>query len=219
MRNVIVAGAMLAVAAVGTDQADARARATDWDGAYAGFEAGYGWGAVTQSFGNIGGPLTSQRGNTNQDGAVAGAYLGYNWLLDPRWLLGVEGNMDWTDIGTNSSGTGATNPVNMHWEGSFRGRFGFLATPSLLFYTTGGYSLIDGSLKALNRKIETQSTIFGGWTVGLGAEWALDKSMVLRLQYRYSDYGTQRESFPAHGYDVSAAPLLSTVTAGISFRF
>jgi outer membrane immunogenic protein len=219
MRNVIVASALVMVVMAGTDPADARARPADWNSGYAGLEGGYGWGSVKQSFGNIGGPLNNQRGSTNQDGAVAGVYSGYNWVFDPRWLLGVEGNLDWTDIGTNKVGTGATNPVYMHWEGSFRGRFGVLVSPSVLLYGTGGYSLIDGSLKALNRQIETQSATFGGWTVGLGVEWALDKVSVLRLQYRYSDYGAQRESFPAHGYDVSATPLLSTVTMGVNFRF
>ena len=217
MRNAFVASALTLLMMTGTAQAGARGRITNWNGTYAGLEAGYGWGSVKQFFGRVGGPLTNSRGSINQDGAVAGGYLGYNWLLSPHWLIGVEGNMDWTDIGTNSSG--ATNPVNLHWEGSFRGRLGFLAAPSLLISTTGGYSLIDGSLKALNPPVEVHSTTFDGWTVGFGAEWELDSSMVLRLQYRYSDYGNQRVSFPLHGYDVDAAPLISTITAGVSFRF
>jgi outer membrane immunogenic protein len=201
-----------------TVQASARGQVDDWNGTYAGLDLGYGWGSVKQFAGTPGGPLTHSTGSTNQDGVLLGGYAGYNWLLSQDWLLGVEGNMDWMDIGTKSGGTGATLPVNLRWEGSFRGRVGFLAAPSVLLYATGGYSFLDGSLKTLNSPVEVHPTTFDGWTVGAGAEWELDQTIVLRLQYRYSDYGTQRLPFPLHGNDIGAAPLVSTITAGISVR-
>ena len=218
MRNLFVPSAVALLMIAGTVQASARSQADSWNGTYVGLDGGYGWGSVKQSSGTIGGPLINSTGSTNQDGAVVGGYAGYNWLLSPRWLVGAEGNMDWTDIGASSGAAGATNPTDLHWEGSFRGRFGFLATPSILLYATGGYSLIDGNLKTLNSPVEVHPTTFGGWTVGAGTEWALASGIVFRLQYRYSDYGAQRELFPAHGYDIGATPLVNTITAGVSFR-
>jgi len=218
MRKTIVpiAAALFVIAC--TAQASARDRVGDWNGTYAGLDVGYGWGSVSQFSGAPGGPLTHSTGSTNQDGALLGGYVGYNWLLSQEWLLGVEGNMDWLDIGTKSGGTGAAIPANLRWEGSFRGRVGFLAAPSVLLYATGGYSFLEGSLKTLNSPVEVHPATFDGWTVGFGAEWELDPTILLRLQYRYSDYGTQRVPFSLHGNDVGAAPLVSAITAGISFR-
>src|SRR5262249_23566742 len=30
---------------------------------------------------------------------LGGVQAGYNWQFDPRWLVGVEGDWDWTDTG------------------------------------------------------------------------------------------------------------------------
>ena len=211
MRNAILPSAVVLFMMACAVQVNAQGRADAWNGTYAGLDVGYGWGSVSQSAGLPGGPLAPSTGSINQEGVVVGGYAGYNWLLSQQWLLGVEGNMNWMDIG----GAGA---ATLRWEGSFRGRLGFLPTPSVLLYATGGYSIADGSIRTLNAPFEGRPATFDGWTAGFGAEWEVDPSILLRVQYRYSDYGTQRVSFPLHGYDVGAAPLVSAITAGITFR-
>ena len=125
MRSGIVSSAAALIMIACAVQANARGRVDDWIGTYAGLDVGYGWGSVRQFSGTAGGPLTHSTGNTNQDGVLVGGYAGYNWPLSQQWLLGVEGNMDWMDIGTKSGGTGATNQPALgaivSWAGWFPG--------------------------------------------------------------------------------------------------
>lgn len=220
MKNVFVASTLAVLSVVGTAQAGSHEQPGNWNGAYVGLEAGYGWGDVKQPFGPVGGPIVNTEANANQDGGIVGGYLGYNWLFASSLLVGLEGNMDWSGISGDDHGSaGDINAVDQQWEGSLRGRLGFLATPSVLLYMTGGYSWMGASLKAKTAAPEEHSATFEGWTLGGGAEWEIDPSMALRLQYRYSDYGSQRVSFPINGYDLGATPTINAITAGVSFRF
>jgi outer membrane immunogenic protein len=218
-RKVAVKIATALMAIVCSVQASARDQTDEWNGSYVGLDLGYGWGSVKRASGNVGGALTGSTTDIKQNGMLLGGYAGHNWLLSTHWLLGAEANIDWMDMGTNHGNTGSASSANLRWEGSIRGRLGFLATPSMLLYATGGYSLMDGSLRATTSPIEVRSATFDGWTAGLGSEWEVYPGLLLRLQDRYSEYGAQRLSFPAHGYDIGAAPRVNMLTAGISLRF
>lgn len=219
MRNIIVASVLAVLSSAGVAQAATPGHTGNWNGAYLGLEAGYGWGSIKQPYGDVGGPIVSTEANASQGGGVVGGYMGYNWLFAPSWLVGVEGNMDWSGISGDDNGSaGDINAFDQQWEGSLRGRLGYLATPSVLLYMTGGYSWMDASLKAKTALPESHTATFDGWTLGGGAEWEIDPSMALRLQYRYTDYTSQRVSFPVNGYDIGATPSINTVTVGISFR-
>lgn len=220
MRKVIVASALAALIVAGSAEAAAPGQTVDWSGLYVGMEAGYGWGSVKQPYGAIGGPFLNTEANASQGGGILGAYTGYNWMLGSSFLFGLEGNMDWSGISGDDGGSaGDINVFDQKWEGSLRGRLGILATPSILLYMTGGYSWMDASLKDKTGTLEKHSATFDGWTAGGGAEWEFAPGVAARLQYRYSDYGTQRVSFPAHGYDLGATPSINAITAGISLRY
>jgi outer membrane immunogenic protein len=82
-------------------------------------------------------------------GATGGVQAGYNWQLNPGWMLGFE-----TDFNVSGIKGAGINPVfklafqdsefrgsrALDWFGTARGRIGFLPTPDLVIYGTGGFA-------------------------------------------------------------------------------
>jgi len=157
----------------------------DWTGPYAGMVAGWGWGSFADGI------------TASVSGAVAGAFTGYNFQRE-RLVFGIELDFMWSN--RNDGGTNAVN-----WSGNARGRFGYLITPSILAYATGGVA-VGGSFTAIS-----SYTTEIGWTAGAGIEIGND-IVFGRLEYLYANYGT-----------VSGAgtTTLSTqeVRAGVGIRF
>ena len=77
-----------------------------WTGFYGGGHAGAGWtgsGDVTFSASGLGdiNPITLRSGSAV--GFVGGGQAGYVWQFTPSWVLGVEGDISWTDIGSSDT--------------------------------------------------------------------------------------------------------------------
>ena len=99
----------------------------------------------------------------NNGGFIGGGQLGYNWQFN-SWVAGFEADIqgigDHRNIGVGGTiqfippviGSGVSMSTSMalakevDWLGTVRGRLGWLATPSLLVYGTGG--LAYGEVKA-----------------------------------------------------------------------
>jgi outer membrane immunogenic protein len=179
MKKLLLAGAAIAsMFATSAFAADLPVKAPpivapiwNWTGFYIGANGGYSWGrantsqvAVTSIFPTLG--FAPFRQDVN--GGLGGGQAGYNWQVDPRWLIGVEGDIQWTGeksdrnltlasarYGSNGVGipvgTGADfNSIatlsaalsyNLQWFATFRGRVGLLATPQTLLYATGGLAV------------------------------------------------------------------------------
>jgi outer membrane immunogenic protein len=157
-------------------------------------------------------------------------YSGFNWQFATRWVAGVEGDFGLanqrTTIGGNfapgspsitfTDGTAAnTFGVRTTWDASFRGRLGYLVTPSFLLYVAGGpawmhieqLSSCDSAIfftpfvsagscapGLLTPASITDSTTKLGYTIGAGAEARLWSNWFVRAEYQYADYGVVRFS-------------------------
>ena len=135
----------------------------NWTGFYIGANAGYGWkDHPTANFtgndflsnaltcGGVLGGTCVPPASFSINGPLGGLQVGYNWQINQSWLLGVETDLDLSNIkGTgNASVPLPVFPVsgplnfqaseNIKWFGTLRGRVGFLTTNNLLLYATGG---------------------------------------------------------------------------------
>ena len=63
----------------------------DWTGFYIGVNGGGGWGRSSSDL----------SGHIDTSGGVAGGTAGYNAQFG-NWVLGVEGDLDWSNIGGSS---------------------------------------------------------------------------------------------------------------------
>ena len=137
----------------------------------------------------------------NTGGVVGGGQIGYNYQMN-QFVLGVETDFQGTSITGGNQGnyaglyaspypgsaTGVLSPLvtgnggnlGLPWFGTVRGRAGYLVTPTLLLYGTGGFAY--GGVEAFQR-----SNTSTGWTAGGGVEWMFMPHWTAKLEYLYVD--------------------------------
>lgn len=166
--------------------------AQDWSGPYGGFTFGYAVGDANHSFDN-GAPS----GNASPEGVLFGAFLGYGFQSG-NMVYGGEidaefNNQSGSYINTSPPTSGGTTEGD--WQASVRGVVGYAGQlggrPALYYATagwaTGQFDFMGGpSVAPTNPYSDTMS----GWTAGLGVDWRFDPMTALRLEYRYTDFGT-----------------------------
>ena len=137
-----------------------------WTGFYAGIGAGYGWnGARSVGFtgsddltrsmfagSTFGDPAETAAGpaTLHLNGFMGGVYAGYNWQWAPRWLVGIEADLNAAGI----DDTGAMSFVlfgsqvatidarqRLPWLATLRGRLGYLMTDRMLLFGSLGLAL------------------------------------------------------------------------------
>jgi outer membrane immunogenic protein len=194
-----------------------------------------------------------------------GAFAGYNWQFAPTWVVGIEGDYGYANIKTTKPGFpgcsnsgcvagfvyvpgggpdgGDNTAVTVGWDASALGRLGYLVTPDVLVFGTGGASwqnvqatgncgpwqtsLYCNGPGQPSPSSVTQTTTLPGWTIGAGAEWHAWGNWLLRGEYRFSDFGTWTSVFPfgsttAGGDNTYRFQLkLQTQTAylGLAYKF
>lgn len=162
----------------------------------------------------------------NAGGFIGGGQFGYNWQFGfggNSFVYGVEAdiqgvasgggaNGSWTSIpvtGANilnhSIGTAASARKNLDYLGTVRGRIGYLLTPTLLVYGTGGLAyggvnLNVSGFQSVVPAVAAWPTIgFGGgsysdtrvgWTAGGGLEWMFMPNWSAKIEYLYYDLGS-----------------------------
>jgi outer membrane immunogenic protein len=173
-----------------------------------------------------------------------GGFLGYDLQFAPQWIAGIELDAAYADGSKTIAGIpgcvitcilGVPGPaadvssVKMQWDASARGRLGYLVSPGLLIYGTGGiaWQSIQGSATCQNNLNDavcfnlagspsstvTNNTIRTGWTVGGGIDARISGNWMLRGEYRYSDFGTWNNS-----YALGAGGAASATTVGTQLK-
>jgi outer membrane immunogenic protein len=199
-----------------------------WTGFYIGANGGFGGNNVNYSATVAGFPANA---TLNSSGFLGGGQAGFNWQVSPLWVIGVETDFDGTDISSNASATGpfatATAGTKVDWFGTVRGRAGFLVTPNVLLYGTGGWayghttSSASAALLGAGAGVSSSSTQ-NGWTAGGGLEYAFNPWLSFKTEYRYVDLGTANLASGAVGpvvFSVNEKTTFHTVTAGLNFKF
>jgi outer membrane immunogenic protein len=154
---------------------------------------------------------------------IFGAQAGYNWQFSSI-VAGFE--TDIQGFGGSSKSGSVTNlaqtaacetPVSvtvsgqnrLDYIGTVRGRAGYLFTPTLLAYATGG--LAYGGVKS-SASVSGFETVPGGtvstptsgsssntrvgWTLGAGVEWMLMANWSVKAEYMYYDLGRATYALP-----------------------
>src|SRR5688572_3782602 len=123
------------------------AQVYNWTGFYVGAHAGWGRVDLTSTvvappgFGSVG---------TDESGFLGGGQVGFNYQIG-QWVLGVEGDIAWTDLGRSSTttfgGVTLTESTKIDWIATVAGRIGYAWGPALL-YVKGGVAWMDWSSTA-----------------------------------------------------------------------
>jgi opacity protein-like surface antigen len=229
----------------------ATAAAWDWSGFYIGGHAGYGWGQD---------PLTDINDNLfdipslgfsgfKANGFLGGLHAGANWQSG-KIVVGLEADLSSTNIkgsstntasltlpGTLLSGTAAFSGA-FDLLGTDRVRLGYLVTPNVLVYGTGGPAWTrfvqnsNATVNAINTAPPGTSSISDsastpgwrfGWVAGLGAEARLpDTHWIARLEYLRYAFGSEgSDTITLNGLSSQTFGDLTVnvVRAGLSYKF
>ncbi|MCA0276349.1 MAG: porin family protein [Proteobacteria bacterium] len=158
-----------------------------WAGPYAGVTVGYGFSGTAndKTFDN----------KIDTKGFLGGAFVGYNYQMD-NIVIGAEGDIGYSGIKGDNSGTEVKSGV----EGSLRARLGYAVTPDILLYGTAGGA---GQRVKVSDATGSDSNTALGWTAGVGTDVKLTESVFGRVEYRYTDLGTDSYNLGGTNHDVS----------------
>ncbi len=145
-----------------------------WTGAYAGLTGGYAFAGRTEDkfFNNT----------IDTDGFLIGGFVGYNYQVG-NIVAGAEADLGYSwEHGSNA---GQTSDSGV--EGSLRARLGYVVSPAVLLYVTAGGAAKD--LEVSNGATSESNTMIG-WTAGGGADVMVTDNVFGRVEYRYTDFGS-----------------------------
>jgi outer membrane immunogenic protein len=153
-------------------------------------------------------------------GVIGGGQIGYNWKLATVWVAGVEADFQGLSHSGGFNGAGSTIGLpgfpgasvttnslaatkEVDWLGTFRDRLGYLVSPSMLVYGTGG--LAYGEAKSSTNVSQTLNGFAGvapnyssaasfsgvraGWAAGGGFEWMVSPRWSVKAEYLHYDLG------------------------------
>ncbi|TLG73975.1 outer membrane beta-barrel protein [Methylocystis sp. B8] len=208
--------------------------------------------------------LSGSLSANNGAGFIGGGQIGYNWqFYNGSLVAGIEadiqgiagsrgGSNSWAAVPIATITIGDTPvPINLlsnvnvrrslDYLGTVRGRLGWLFTPTLLVYGTGGLAYGGVNVNVSNFQALTLGGLiipaqFGagslsdtrvGWTAGGGIEWMFWPNWSAKAEYLYYDLGTAAGSAVNVGLagTVVSISQFSTrfngniVRAGVNYHF
>ncbi len=223
-----------------------------WTGFYAGVNAGYTFSGgdninTTGSdvydapknasfFGFASAASATSNIVLDNNGFIGSGQIGYNWLFNLNWVASIETDIQGTTVSGNGSASGAAAETvtraqvltttmaskSLDYLGTVRARVGYLVTPTLLIYGTGGLAYGGINLNTSVGQFATTpafapgfggasaSSTRAGWTAGGGLEWMFLPNWSAKLEYLYYDLGGVNASIPLGGGNqiVAGNPLL-----------
>lgn len=211
-----------------------------WTGFYVGVNAGYTWSnsnTITQAYSDSDGAgfgANALIGNfpsqvdVSNDGFIGGGQIGYNYQIHNNFVVGVEADIQGVASGSNSLAYSAPAAVTnfsrgIDYLGTVRGRLGYLVTPTLLVYGTGGlaYGQTNLNVNYLGAPAISLTDVYSdtrvGYAVGGGVEWLFHPGWSAKAEYLYYDLGSASTPGVAYPYTTGAGAQISTAQSSARF--
>ena len=210
----------------------------------------------------IGASLATTNLSVGQGGFIGGGQIVYNYQVNERVLLGFEADFQGIGGGKGStskySGISFADPIDafsflgplpssalngvtasssLDYLGTARGRVGFLITPGLMVFGTGGLAYGGANVNVTNLQLGSYSyngTVIAissvpgnsqfsnnlvGWTAGGGVEWMFMTNWSAKVEYLYYNLGSVSDHQNSILYSNVYAPYnVAYSTASTSFN-
>ncbi len=222
-----------------------------WTGPYIGANLGFSHSTTDVDLSHSTGaifyndPFKPSQGSLGSDtGFAGGLEVGYNYQIQ-NIVLGFAADVAWADASNEGK---YTTPLGSQWSmssspdvfGTVRGKLGYLVTPGLLVYATGGMAwgqfnvdqattFVDGAGKQIDVGGRTSGNFAHiGYTVGGGLEYAINQNWSLKAEYLFLDFGSEDYQLTGTTKPGGSTPYVETFSAdqqmqigrvGISYHF
>jgi len=225
-----------------------------WTGVYFGLTAG--WVGADNSMVNQAAPgvdpgvdvqdlaalSTGELPLGNKSGFIGGAEIGYNYQIN-NWVAGIEADIQGISGQAVNSSITTTAPIvgvpvtstltgamDTRWLGTLRGRLGFVPTPTVLVYGTGGlaYSQVAASTSLVQSAADGSfvgsgvgnssggfSELLAGWTAGAGVEWMFTQNWSFKVEYLHYDLGTSSFTWRATDTTINLGTTYQNETTSV----
>ncbi|MGY2907099.1 outer membrane protein [Bradyrhizobium sp. URHC0002] len=198
----------------------------NWTGCYVGAGGG---GAYTNNDHNEFITATGLPRSFNESSGARGWFgtvgAGCDYQFD-RFVVGVFGDYDFMDVKGDIGFDGVAivrgvGSQKQDWQWAVGGRVGYLITPQLLTYFSGGYTQAHWKSTNLTQfgaaapLWNLPGATRGGWFIGAGDEYALNflPGLFWKTEYRYSEFDAVNV-----GVNVAATGLPTGVSITEKFR-
>src|SRR5215217_5740709 len=170
-----------------------------WTGCYIGGHVGGLW-ATKDWTATVNDPIAGFRGRAfgshDADSGLGGVQAGCDYQFAGGFVVGVQGDYAWTDASGSSAdllNLGLTDRSRVRSLSSVTGRVGY-AWDRFLGYVKGGGAWERDNyemLTAAGLVVASASETRGGWTLGVGGEYAFTPWLSGFAEYNYYDFGTR----------------------------
>ncbi len=187
--------------------------ASSWSGFYFGIDGGYAWSNAAELSSTVDvkhcghtvpdcqtGTGTGTAG-FNSDSGFGGGQIGYNWQRG-NIVFGLEADIQGAGEINNAAltspqGFGSVSASSsLDWFGTVRGRLGVTVLNGGLLYATGGFAYgsiedkLSGAFASGLSDSHSSNETATGYVVGGGLEYALSRSISVKVEYQYMDLGS-----------------------------
>jgi outer membrane immunogenic protein len=182
--NAVVAGALAMSFGASASAADLSRRPpppvviSPWTGLYIGAHVG-----------GVASSETVDGLSTDPSGVTGGLQAGYNFQIAPAWLVGIEGELSWT----NADGTVDRFKSKHNWYDTVDARLGYiLPWHGWMVYGKAGAAWMN---QDLSNPVSTDNLTRSGWNVGVGAEYLIAPQWSVKAEYNFLDFGKDDTRF------------------------
>jgi outer membrane immunogenic protein len=217
-----------------------------WTGCYVGANGGGVWVnkdySLTGVFPGVGYapfvPAGADLGSHTASGGIGGLQAGCNYQAG-GFVVGIQGDYDWMSASASHVDpflAGTSLSSNSKSLASVTGRVGYAWDRFLGYVKAGGawekddYTIAGPAAFLLTPitpipfGVATASETRGGWTVGIGAEYAFTNWLTGFVEYDYYGFGTKTVNFvapvaPAGFANVDIKENKNVVKAGLNVKF
>ena len=205
-----------------------------WTGFYIGAGGGYGMFNLDSSLTAVG-VVQSDNQTLGGRGWFGTAGAGFDYQFSGPFVAGVFGDYDFSDIKGNWHDpyweSGGEAKIRSAWYAGARA--GYLLTPDVLAYLSGGYTqarLSDVHLHNFGFTSQPlpdvlPATTFNGWFIGGGVEAMVPwiPGVSLKSEYRFADYRSKDIAIVNPSIDpvasVNIHPYVQTIRTSVVYRF
>jgi len=193
----------------------------NWTGCYVGVNLGGTSGTSNEII-----PVYPANFDISQSGVTGGGHVGCNYMFAQNWVVGLEGDFDWTNLRGDELTTGVFSEryyLRWNWTASVRGRLGYTINNWLIYITGGGAwanlnsAYFGGYTVAFPNSPSVSGTHFG-WTVGVGIEYGLTANWIVGIEYLFAQFDRKTYICSICG-PVNFDLQTNTVRARLSYKF